>query len=1018
MSFRRTSLLVLGCGLMGAIAFSQALNADPLTDVDKSHTTIESTEPTIEPTVPTPRATQHRFARRNDESNSRREAPSLPQVTVKAIFYKVDTAKLTELADQTVNPVGEFLKQHGLVPKNPEASRTTSRLALSDHPLSFELGGQNVEAAFERIASPTLRTLTGQKSVIQIGQAVPAPQPAPTAEPGVETQVVGWKFSITPNLMDHGVVSLNTLVEYAQAHAGRGHEASATASKSGKAGAISRRAVHTTLEVKSGQHLFIAFFDGESNVTEIMQMVPLLVTPVPATASRTAPRASAFAPTSPFESPEPAPASVAKLSAAPETDTPEFAAPKTEVSEADVPEHTDPAPHVTTELPSSPVSTPAQADEFVNGVVYRVQVYEIDHAELLKNNGNLREKYAELFKDLRMNGSGLQVENGAAISAWMVKNSKNLEQFRDSFSPGVRIVADPKIFVRTGQTGSFDYGGKVPQLVLSARAENGSVRAAGSFRPLATEFMVETLELEHDRIRMALSFDPVEKKLNERSKQTSAPEKPASERRIRAVAELAIGQSLCLSDFNQESPVGTESLLVTITPEAFKSDHIKLEPVVTPVPVAVPEVNQELVVEDRWPLGDVKVGQRVVLAPVWLTKTSLSTSYSLMAFAAEASTSIRIEKIEPMPGQKGRKLFLRIHSANQAELTQPVMKMILDMLRSATTVSAIPVEQISLHDFRWVDDIYHAIDPAQRPRPVEINVGETFIATGVQGVVPKAEPPHQTLGGFSLDFLDDDLGGAWKATAMNPGLTRLIQLQAHSDGELMAQIRRTEYHVKADTRELEMHLAKQFPTAKVSVTSVGRDALILTGTVNSEQELKTVSELAHLFSNCVLSRVTVKTATGKTTQAPPVKHLWARSQPAIITHGPESSNEISTIGEIKSSGVETVPASARSVTPNSRMAPPRSPRSEPSNTRTPSPETAKLEPGKSETANRRTSNSNTTGDSTTTARGQDTQAEVQQLRDEVRELRRELQILLEALATPALETTADQTPALETSEMR
>ena len=72
--------------------------------------------------------------------------------------------------------------------------------------------------------------------------------------------------------------------------------------------------------------------------------------------------------------------------------------------------------------------------------------------------------------------------------------------------------------------------------------------------------------------------------------------------------------------------------------------------------------------------------------------------------------------------------------------------------------------------------------------------------------------------------------------------------------------------VKADTRELELHIRQQFPAAEVTITSVGANSLMLKGTAASVEDATGIVELAEQFAPKVLNRIKVGAAIGSRTR--------------------------------------------------------------------------------------------------------------------------------------------------------
>ncbi len=394
---------------------------------------------------------------------------------------------------------------------------------------------------------------------------------------------------------------------------------------------------------------------------------------------------------------------------------------------------------------------------------------------------------------------------------------------------------------------------------------NGTSEGNSQVRPLATTFALEPAVTDAGRVLLTVYFNPHGEL---RKKRSTGDE--LKKYGVKAAAELSVGQTLCLSDARPETSDNEDSLLVTITPYEIVSSEVekRLPPMAT-APATPKEL--EITVEDRWPIADIKVGQRVVAIPVTIEKTSLQADTTALAFSFDANYSQRVTRIEPLPNRVGRRVTVSVPFAQHPEAIaklNAVVENYLDGLRSSSSTFVIPVSMISPSDFmsgRPVQELYAQIPIELRPRPVELTVGESFMAYGVATLMGSAkEGAHHEIGALSFDYLDDDGGGIWRATATKIGTARLIQLAVGSD--MVGPARLTEYFVKADTRELELHIRQQFPSAKVAITSIGASAVMLKGTVASDEDATGIVELAEQFFPKVLNRLKVDAAIGSRTR--------------------------------------------------------------------------------------------------------------------------------------------------------
>ena len=126
-------------------------------------------------------------------------------------------------------------------------------------------------------------------------------------------------------------------------------------------------------------------------------------------------------------------------------------------------------------------------------------------------------------------------------------------------------------------------------------------------------------------------------------------------------------------------------------------------------------------------------------------------------------------------------------------------------------------------------------------------------------------------------------------------MTRFIEMQI--GGDIIGPTHVTEYLVKADTRELEHHIQQQFPMAKVTITSLGANSLMLNGTTASDEDSHGIVELAEQFAPKVLNRLKVGAAGNGVSR----ETGWHDLQDAKRTRTPSENAEAASI-EINSSG--------------------------------------------------------------------------------------------------------------------
>ena len=502
-------------------------------------------------------------------------------------------------------------------------------------------------------------------------------------------------------------------------------------------------------------------------------------------------------------------------------------------------------------------------------VLFQVRVYEVDHGGWTKEQGVEKRKQAldEVLRPWIGSARGSKLEK-VNVKAWTVKELAPAGEI-EKLGNVVRLVSEPKLAVVEGHTGSFDYGGKTPQLRLIELKNGGTSEGNSQVRPLATTFALEPDVTDAGRVLLNVYFNPHGELHKKRSSNDDL-----KRHGVKAAAELSVGQTLCLSDARPESSDNEDSLLVTITPYEIATREVeKRIPPVAAAPAKTKEL--EITVEDRWPTADIKVGQRVVAVPVTIEKTSLQADLTAMVFAFESKSSQRVTRIEPLPNQVGRRVTISVPFNQHEEATDQLKTIVenyLDAARTSTSTFVIPASTVSQADLwngRPVQELYEHIPIERRPRPVELTVGESFTAIGVAGLITQSQTEaHHEFGPLNLSLVDKDAGGVWRATATKSGMTRLIQFAIGRD--LIGPARLTEYLVKADTRELELHIRQQFPSAKVAITSVGSNAVMLKGTVASNEDATGIVELAEQFAPKVLNRLKVG-ATQASTEMNPVR---------------------------------------------------------------------------------------------------------------------------------------------------
>lgn len=496
---------------------------------------------------------------------------------------------------------------------------------------------------------------------------------------------------------------------------------------------------------------------------------------------------------------------------------------------------------------------PGEEPHIQKSVVFDVNVYEVDHQSWTNEDESRKRQDAfnELLSPWIAGRSGSTLGR-SRVKVWATSETVQPDNL-ENLSPDVRLISGSKLSIHDGETGSFDYGGKTPQIRFYSTGGGDS-----RVQPLATTFVVESSLTDAGRILVSVFFSP-----DSRFRKTRSTIEELKRSGTRVTAEISQGQTLCLSDASPDYADNYNSLFIVITPTSIETREI--EEAVRPLAARVPEPNVlEVTVEDRWPIADVKVGQRVVAVPVMSERTSLLADILPIQFSFEGgeATSQRVKKIEPLDDQTGRRVTVTVPFLAYDGIDDSVRKAVKDYverLSSSTTTFVIPASGVSVtdvYDHRLATEFFRQIPRDFRPATVALTLNESFTAIGISSLIGESGTrTPQEIGPFSLELLDDDAGGFWRVTAKRIGTARLIQRQIGQ--EVLGPFRMTEYLVKKDTRELEIHLQQQFPSAKVSITPVGENALILKGSVASDDEVAGIVELAEQFTTTILNRLSV-----------------------------------------------------------------------------------------------------------------------------------------------------------------
>lgn len=519
---------------------------------------------------------------------------------------------------------------------------------------------------------------------------------------------------------------------------------------------------------------------------------------------------------------------------------------------------------ISADPPKAEPAPPMPVDRDAAQIQIDAVIYEVDPAKLAETS---KSPVAELLK---ANGFELSKDSKERWPVTSVRDEPlSLDLEHSQIGLAFKRVASPTIVTLANQKATFLSGGEFPVPVTKGSSESGT---KVDFREFGTKLTARP-RIEADG-QISLDVRVEESTLNrENSVVVSGIEVPGlNVRRMNAAAKLKSGQYLLIASGTTESDL-TQFVQLKVrvltsaetAAAAIRSLPDPAQPRTTgsePRPASpMPKGSTTLTVEDRWPINDIQVGQRVTLVPVAINKSSLSADLNLLQFTADGEFPMHVTRIEPLPNQAGRRVTVTVPPWIGDE-AQSFFRKFEQRVQSASTNCVIPVSALAateIPDPRVLNEIVEHIPTDARPRSQTIVVGEIFLATGIGALLPFQDKTRHEIGPLAFELLDDDAGGIWRVTAVKPGVTRLIQHRISEDGDTYAPARWVEYLVKADTRELEHHLREQFPTAQVTITSVGANSLLLRGTVSSDEDSRGIAELAEQFAPNILNRLKVGT---------------------------------------------------------------------------------------------------------------------------------------------------------------
>ncbi|MFM9961109.1 MAG: hypothetical protein ACKV2Q_07775 [Planctomycetaceae bacterium] len=769
-------------------------------------------------------------------------------VECRAVIYEVDPAKLAKLAEKTKLPVAEFLRLNGFtVPKN-NPNGVLVATVVREELLSFDLHGQNVDSAFKLLPPASFLVSVGHSATISCNQG--------TSSVGVISgggqsfsKGSGTTLTVNPSLDSEGLLVLETHLQETRTDNG------AVLAVPVRWEDSKREKLTTTL--KPGKSLLMANGSGESSLTYLVRLEARVLTEVEIAAL-----------------PKPAPAHV-----------------------------------LTTEKVTSEYGPPS-----IQQIEIAAVIYEVDPIKLSKLADKTKSPVAELLK---LNGftPPKDAENPPAVVYSIREQPLSFDVGGQNVELAFQRRTSPTVAVLPGFEASVVGYGGAPIPIGREPGRDTEI----AWRDIGTKLNARGTIEPDGRLLLDLRVEDSRTGEETGAEVNGVKIQSLRTRVMSLAAKLKSGQHLLIANGTSESDLTqfvqitprlltqnetTKRLLETIPSWALENiqpaaSNTRRSPQ-SPAKHDTAHVSDDgtITVEDRWPIAEIKIGQPVIIVPVTIGKTSLTADVKLIMLAAEGSYSQRVTQIEPLPNQAARRVTVTV-PAYENDDVQKTLNGFFDQVRSATTTCVIPVSAVSptdIWDARLLHEIFDQIPAGSRPRPQEITVGESFTAIGIPGLLPRPEKVRHEIGPLHLELQDDHAGGFWRVSAMRTGKTRLIQLPM--SGELPPPARITEYLVKADTRELEHHLQQSFPTAKVTITSVGANSLMLMGAAASEEDARGIVELAEQFAPKVLNRLKVGAEMGSRTRESSDRSLTtSATEPRAVRQANGIADESNSTGE-------------------------------------------------------------------------------------------------------------------------
>jgi Flp pilus assembly secretin CpaC/thiol-disulfide isomerase/thioredoxin len=799
------------------------------------------------------------------------------QIQIKMTILELDHAKLKALTKSEFG-VQEFFKANGLIPTpNPISAaigETVGELlsALSDkavvpkpvplrasvvrrEPLPMTLLGQEIRSACKTLGETEVVVISGSEASMVSGGEVPVFVPR-AGDPEVKQFMeFRLKLKVLARLLDHDQVSLVLDFTHGELDLNR-----VPGESSGQF--IDQRGFQLSSKMKLGEYLLVAGQSGPetTRLVEVQAFLPAAQDVAKSTDVKSQPIPQ------PLPNPVPRPTqSAIKLSA--------------ESNQVVI-------DNGVSQIRGNSISIAQPAEQQIQ---IEAEIYEVDPAKLAKKP---RAK-ASLAKLLKKNGFDVPKTSDKRIAAMSVVRDEpfsfDLENNQGGFA--FNPVTRPTVRTWVGHSTTIGLSGAARPPVVEVQGPNGAI----VLRELGNKLHLLPVVEADGTIVLDVRVEESKRDDNSRSVEVSGIEVPAiTSRAVSLATKLKSGQYLLIANGTTEAditqfvqlrvrvlapeeiaqlaPVPSPQVQPVMTPSGAKSELKPSTPregkqiaAARRLPEATVTKNDDgtFTVEDRWPIAELEVGQKVLIAPTAIGRNDLRVRSQIFVELLEGNHNVspfEVVRWEPIP--TGRRVTIGIRGLDENGKPNPALEAdieedVVKLFGGVTTCFVLSMDDVEFLNHAWLDKLFFALPVELRPRQRELLVGESFDVSAPKHALPAVH----SQGPLELSQYGEDKETAFcRITAVRPGLVRVIHAANHSREFEKFSLCRTEYLVKADTRELEHHIREQFPTAQVTITSVGTNSLLLRGTVGSDQDSRGIAELAEEFAPRIINRLKVGTA--------------------------------------------------------------------------------------------------------------------------------------------------------------